>query len=59
LERAVRNPPSGTPASARGRYIREFAEGSLPLRVNWNSIIIGRGLKAKIVDLARFGGDGE
>jgi Pup amidohydrolase len=59
LERAVRNPPSGTPASARGRYIREFAEGSLPLRVNWNSIIIGRGLKAKIVDLARFGGDEE
>jgi proteasome accessory factor A len=59
LDRAVRNPPPGTPASARGRYIREFAEGSLPFRVNWNSIVIGRGLKAKIVDLARFGGDGE
>jgi proteasome accessory factor A len=59
LDRAVRTPPPGTPASARGRYIREFAEGSLPFRVNWNSIVIGRGLRAKIVDLARFGGDGE
>ena len=57
LDRAVRTPPPGTPASARGRYIREFAEGALPLRVNWNSIVIGRGLKAKIVNLAQFGGE--
>jgi proteasome accessory factor A len=54
LDRAVRTPPPGTPASARGRYIREFAEGALPLRVNWSRIIIGRGLKAKIVHLAKF-----
>ncbi len=57
LDRAVRTPPPGTPASARGRYIREFAEGTLPFRVNWNSIVIGRGLKAKIVHLAQFGRD--
>lgn len=59
LDRAVRTPPPGTPASARGRYIREFAEGTLPFRVNWSSIIIGRGLKAKIIHLAKFGGDGD
>lgn len=57
LDRAVRTPPPGTPASARGRYIREFAEGTLPFRVNWNSIVIGRGLKAKIVHLTHYGGD--
>ncbi len=57
LDRAVRTPPPGTPASARGRYIREFADGALPLRVNWSSIVIGRGLKAKIVHLAKYGGE--
>jgi proteasome accessory factor A len=54
IELARRNPPSGTPASVRGRYIREFAGGPEPISANWQAVYIGSGRRAKIVRLADF-----
>jgi hypothetical protein len=57
IERATRNPPPDTPATARGWYIREFSGGDTILRATWRRILIGRGRKAKVVDLARSATD--
>ncbi len=54
IERAMRNPPANTPATTRGRYIREFAAGSLPLSVAWDRIRIGRGRRATVIRLRKF-----
>jgi proteasome accessory factor A len=54
LDRAVRTAPSGTPATTRGHYIREFAQGAIPLRVGWNRIVLGSGRAARVVWLHRF-----
>jgi proteasome accessory factor A len=53
LQRALRNPPPNSPATTRGHYIREFSQGDQPLAVNWRSVIIGRGHRAKIIRLNR------
>lgn len=54
IEYALRNPPSGTPATVRGRYIREFAGGDDPIVVNWRRIYLGTGRHRRQVDLARY-----
>lgn len=54
IERAMRNPPSGTPATTRGRFIREFASGATLLRASWHAIFIGRGREGKTVPLHKF-----
>ncbi len=54
IEYALRNPPSGTPATVRGRYIREFAGGDELILANWRRIFIGRGRHARVIDLARY-----
>jgi hypothetical protein len=54
IEMARRNPPSGTPASARGRYIREFACGDEPIAANWKAVFIGQGCKAKVIRLGEY-----
>lgn len=54
IEHARRNPPSGTPAAVRGRYIREFAGGSEPVSANWLAVYIGSGRGMKVVRLANF-----
>ncbi len=54
IEYALRNPPSGTPATVRGRYIREFAGGDEPIVVNWRRIYLGSGRNRRQVDLARY-----
>ncbi|MEQ8788006.1 MAG: proteasome accessory factor PafA2 family protein [Pirellulaceae bacterium] len=43
IERATRIPPSDSPASTRGRYIREFAGGLAPIRASWSTIYLRRG----------------
>jgi hypothetical protein len=43
IEHAIRNPPADSPAAARGRYIREFAVGGAPLKVNWDYVFLPRG----------------
>jgi len=55
IERAIRTAPSGTPATTRGYYIREFAESGQRLRANWKRVIIGAGRKAKTILLSRYG----
>jgi proteasome accessory factor A len=54
IDYALRNPPSGTPATVRGRYIREFAGGDEPILVNWRRVFLGKGRKTRIIDLARY-----
>ncbi len=54
IEHARRNPPSGTPATVRGRYIREFAGGSEPVSANWQAVYIGSGRGTKVIRLADF-----
>ncbi len=53
VERAMRSAPPDSPATSRGHYIREFAEGDEPLAVNWRQIVIGRGRGAKVIRLDR------
>jgi Pup amidohydrolase len=57
LQRAMRNAPAATPAAVRGRYIREFADGDVPLRVDWQSIQLGEGKERHVVPLGRAGRD--
>lgn len=54
IERARRNPPLGTPASVRGRYIREFAGGSELISANWKAVYIGQGRRTKVIHLAGY-----
>lgn len=51
VERATRVPPPDSPAATRGRYIREFAGGLLPVRASWKLIEIGRGRRARRIKL--------
>ena len=53
IERAMRSAPPDSPATSRGHYIREFAEGDEPLAVNWKQVVIGRGRGAKVIRLDR------
>lgn len=54
IDYAIRNPPAGTPATVRGRYIREFGGGEEPIFVNWRRVFLGKGRQAKIIDLGRY-----
>lgn len=52
IDRAARTPPPGSPASARGRFIREFAgEG---LAVNWDFVLLRRRFRTQIIDLDHY-----
>lgn len=54
VQRAMRLPPVNSPASMRGRLIREFAGGDEPLAVNWRMVRIGRGVGAKVYRLSEY-----
>lgn len=51
LERARRNPPAGTPATVRARYIREFAGGDIPITANWQAVYLGSGANKRVISL--------
>ena len=55
VERATRTPPANSPATMRGHYIREFSSDADELSVNWKRVVIGSGLSAKSIRLARYG----
>jgi proteasome accessory factor A len=40
IEHARRNPPAGTPAAVRGRYIREFALEGDDVSANWTAVYL-------------------
>lgn len=54
IEHARRNPPLGTPATIRGRYIREWAADDESIAANWQAIYLGQGRECKIVRLDTF-----
>ena len=54
IERAMRLPPADTPASMRGRLIREFLSGDEPLAVNWKMVRIGHGIGSRTFRLADY-----
>jgi proteasome accessory factor A len=54
IEHARRNPPAGTPAAVRGRYIREFADEEESISANWQAVFIGHGRDIKVVRLDRY-----
>jgi proteasome accessory factor A len=51
---AMRNPPSDSPATMRGHYIREFSSDDAQLSVSWKQITMGRGVGAKVIRLAKY-----
>jgi hypothetical protein len=55
IDHARRNAPAGTPAAARGRYIREFAVDEDGIAANWRAIFLREpdGTRRR-VDLDRF-----
>ncbi len=55
IERATRLAPPNSPATTRGHYIREFADGEEPVTANWKAIVIGQRWGAKTVRLAGYG----
>jgi Pup amidohydrolase len=54
IERAMRLAPPDTPATARGRYIREFSGGDEVVTANWRAITLGRGFRSKVIWLANY-----
>ena len=54
IEHARRNPPAGTPAAVRGRYIREFAADDEEIAANWHAVYLGHGRDCSVVWLDRF-----
>ncbi|MCE9525966.1 MAG: proteasome accessory factor PafA2 family protein [Planctomycetales bacterium] len=54
VELARRNPPLGTPATVRGRYIREFAGGAEAVSANWKAVYIGQGRRTKVIRLSSY-----
>ncbi|MBM83585.1 MAG: hypothetical protein CMJ78_23745 [Planctomycetaceae bacterium] len=59
VDRAIRTAPANTPATTRGQFIREFSRGPEALTVNWNKIVIGSGLRKKVMRLSEFGRRGK
>lgn len=54
VDRAVRTPPAGSPATMRGHYIREFSSDAGELTVNWKKIVIGGRSHTKTIRLDRY-----
>jgi len=54
IDHARRNPPAGTPAAVRGRYIREFSDDDEAVSANWQAVFLGHGRETKVVRLDRF-----
>jgi proteasome accessory factor A len=55
VERAMRNPPEGTPAFTRGRFIGALAPSLAPVRISWDSARIGGRLKGRVVPFPNGG----
>ena len=51
IEDAIHFPPHDTPATKRSRYLRTFSRAEKTLRVNWNTITLGRGSDATTIEL--------
>jgi Pup amidohydrolase len=54
IEHARRNPPPGSPAAVRGRYIREFAADDEGISANWVAVYLGMGRDTRVIRLDRY-----
>lgn len=54
IDHARRNPPPGSPAAVRGRYIREFASDDEAISANWQAVFLGHGRDVRVVNLDRY-----
>lgn len=54
IERAMRVAPPNSPATARGRYIREFSGSEEALSVNWRVVTLGRGFRMRVIWLDNY-----
>jgi hypothetical protein len=52
IDRACRVPPPDSPATVRGRYVRELADRS-DARANWQTVTLGHPTPNWTVDLTR------
>jgi proteasome accessory factor A len=59
IERAIEEPPEGTPAYTRGRFIRSRDPDLTPVRISWDSAVIGGRLRGKVVRFPERGGSAE
>lgn len=59
VERAIAEPPEGTPAHTRGRFIHSRTPNLPPVRISWDSAVIGGRLKGKIIRFPERGGPAE
>jgi proteasome accessory factor A len=50
---AITSPPEGTPATIRGRLIREFAGSSPAVRASWSSIVVPALWGSRVIRLSR------
>ncbi len=50
IERAMHDPPDGSPAALRGRLVREL-RGRLDIRIDWGTVEVGSGSGARIYQL--------
>jgi Pup amidohydrolase len=51
--KAMIAPPEGTPATARGSLIREFASSSHAVRASWSSVVVPAGSDTRVIRLSR------
>lgn len=51
---AVDRPPADTPATIRGRIIRQLSDERVPGGIGWDTVRVGTGLRSKVVRLADF-----
>ena len=49
IERAISEPPEGTPAFTRGRFIRSRAPHLTPVCIAWDSALIGGRIRGKLI----------
>ena len=49
IERAISEPPEGTPAFTRGRFIRSRAPHLTPVSIAWDSALIGGRIRGKLI----------
>ena len=56
VQRAIMEPPEGTPAFTRGRFIRSRRPSWIPIRISWDSALVGGRLYGRLI---RFPGRSE
>lgn len=54
VDRAIREPPSDTPAKMRGRLVRSIEFSGHRMRVDWDSVRVGGAVLGKVIRLDQY-----